>query len=1129
MGGLKSKWRVITVVIFAVCAGLAGLMELLKPVPNGCNMTYMYPTYIPISAANNISAGKYGLYLYHEGWRKIDYDAHLKQLSGVPVLFIPGNGGSYKQVRSLAAESDRAFQGGPLESTFYQESSFTPEEAGLSSSSNGRQEEDMRTIFSSIRGQNQYPNVLDWFAVDLEGEHSAMDGRILEEHTEYVVQAIHRVLDRYKESFNTRLKDSKENSGILPTSVILVGHSMGGFVARAAVVHPNLRKGVVETIITLSSPHRSPPVALQPSLGHFFSQVNKAWRNGYQIQRTRSGRWVSDPMLSNVVVISISGGIHDYQVRSTLASLEGIVPPTHGLTIGATGMRDVWLSMEHQSILWCNQLVIQVAHAMLHLIDQNTGQPLSSTQKRLAVFISTLRSGIPQNFGWMSSVQLQHYAKHLPITVEELGISGKPGWMKDQFSCPGSTKWADDSRERDLYIEGTTVTVLAMDGRRRWMDIKKLASDGKDNFIFVTNLAPCVGVRIHLWPEKSKLSLREKVPAIKRVVEVTSKMVNIPAGPAPRQIEPGSQTEQAPPSAVLCLDPDELHGFRFLTISVAPRPTISGRPPPAASMAVGQFFNPRQGRVKFSPQLLLQSSYKEQDLILQDNHPLILNLSFSISMGILPVTLKVKTLGCGIKDSVLPNEQIGDEEHSSLCKLRCFPPVVLVWDTESGLTVIPNLYSDTIAMDSSPALWGSRHDSEKTTLLLMVDPHCSYKISSSISLSAAASKFILLHGSQIIGFMMSILFFMLMKQARAWELDLPIPSVLSAVESNLRLPLSFSFLALGPLVVHMGLAVFAKEPTPPLASFVMVSLVCYTFANGAVVILTLSTQLFFYVAASIQVFFKQRWQAWEHRLHVDFVSRFLDRFSILSSFQVSFIFLMIIKMLRGRPTFTVGVIAIVLISFLHPALGLIILLLSHAWCCHTALCSHRHRKGDWSNSKLKADIFPPQADRVIMDGFEMEGNHSPNSAISFGDTQLETFNYQQGMLLLHLAATAMLVPSLVAWGQRLGMDQSIPWFLDSALSLGIVLHAFCASKANYNVLLFPFPHFWVTRVKEAGLSIVYCLAGFYCYFSGLALAPYRSFYAMATVGLVSVCFRIAEKRYREKGDFHLNRRHSHRH
>lgn len=40
------------------------------------------------------------------------------------------------------------------------------------------------------------------------------------------------------------------------------------------------------------------------------------------------------------------------------------------------------------------------------------------------------------------------------------------------------------------------------------------------------------------------------------------------------QMEPGSQTEQAPPSAVLCLSPEEMRGFRFLTISVAPRPVL---------------------------------------------------------------------------------------------------------------------------------------------------------------------------------------------------------------------------------------------------------------------------------------------------------------------------------------------------------------------------------------------------------------------------------------------------------------------------------------------------------------------------------------------------------------------------
>lgn len=84
-------------------------------------------------------------------------------------------------MRSLAAESDRAYQNGPLERTFYQEASLSPEERAA------------HIDLSGIQLPNQYTSRLDWFAVDLEGEHSAMDGAILEAHTEYVVYAIHKV------------------------------------------------------------------------------------------------------------------------------------------------------------------------------------------------------------------------------------------------------------------------------------------------------------------------------------------------------------------------------------------------------------------------------------------------------------------------------------------------------------------------------------------------------------------------------------------------------------------------------------------------------------------------------------------------------------------------------------------------------------------------------------------------------------------------------------------------------------------------------------------------------------------------------------------------------------------------
>lgn len=100
MQGFRAKLRVAVLVIITIWIGLLALYGLLKPISNGCIMTYMYPTYIPISTNDGGSSAKYGLYLYHEGWKKIDFNEHIKQLSGVPVLFIPGNGGSYKQARS---------------------------------------------------------------------------------------------------------------------------------------------------------------------------------------------------------------------------------------------------------------------------------------------------------------------------------------------------------------------------------------------------------------------------------------------------------------------------------------------------------------------------------------------------------------------------------------------------------------------------------------------------------------------------------------------------------------------------------------------------------------------------------------------------------------------------------------------------------------------------------------------------------------------------------------------------------------------------------------------------------------------------------------------------------------------
>ncbi|KAM6589454.1 hypothetical protein CsatA_012059 [Cannabis sativa] len=121
----------------------------------------------------------------------------------------------------------------------------------------------------------------------------------------------------------------------------------------------------------------------------------------------------------------------------------------------------------------------------------------------------------------------------------------------------------------------------------------------------------------------------------------------------------------------LLLLPVDMNGFKFLTVSVAPHPTISGRPTSAASMAVGQFFNPDEGKLDVCPWFMLQSSYSHKEMFVKEDHPLALNLSFSISLGLLPATLSLKTAGCGIKYSGLQDEETEDVE-------------TFAWDDTSG-------------------------------------------------------------------------------------------------------------------------------------------------------------------------------------------------------------------------------------------------------------------------------------------------------------------------------------------------------------------------------------------------------------------------------------------------------------
>lgn len=106
-------------------------------------------------------------------------------------------------------------------------------------------------------------------------------------------------------------------------------------------------------------------------------------------------------------------------------------------------------------------------------------------------------------------------------------------------------------------------------------------------------------------------------------------------------------------------------------------------------------------------------------------------------------------------------------------------------------------------------------------------------------------------------------------------------------------------------------------------------------------------------------------------------------------------------------------------------------------------------------------------------------------------------------------------------------ELSFLWLLDSVLCIGIILHGICNSKPEFNSFTLSLTGVPIRKVK---LYFIYLIAGYWSYFSGLALAPYRAIYAMAAVGSISFALQMLQRSIRDKKEAtYGSRKHSHRH
>jgi pimeloyl-ACP methyl ester carboxylesterase len=241
--------------------------------PKTCDGNYIIPGYFDpeFRSSQSVLNKRYSLLLHREGARK--------GLSGLPVLFIPGNAGNFKQIRSFGGVAHRI----------------------------ARWEQER------LGGPNME---IDLFAMETRKELSAFNVKHLENQAEYASEAIQFILGLYR----------KEKSVITPKSVVIIGHSMGGIVARKIPLLDTYLEGSISIIITLASPHYEPPFALNRAIYLFYQHLNNEWRQGSQLK------------LRNITIVSIASGNRDLVLYSGLTHLDGIVEESRGFTVYSTGM-----------------------------------------------------------------------------------------------------------------------------------------------------------------------------------------------------------------------------------------------------------------------------------------------------------------------------------------------------------------------------------------------------------------------------------------------------------------------------------------------------------------------------------------------------------------------------------------------------------------------------------------------------------------------------------------------------------------------------------------------------------------------------------------------------------------------
>ncbi|XP_059047007.1 GPI inositol-deacylase [Achroia grisella] len=303
----SSIFQIISIVF--VIGYLLGALNLhFTDKSNYCLMTYMFefPQFVAISVPENRIFPQYGLYAYSEG--RLTERARKMWFDGVPVLYLPGNSGSHMQARSLASVALR----------------------------------------KALDSGNEYH--FDYFTISYNEELSALYGGVLQDQTEFASACISRILSLYKSNRYTKN---------VPTSVILIGHSMGGLIVKRLLAYPSTLN-TTSIGITLAAPLQAPVINFDMAMNDYYKLIDIEWEQNVNRE---------PEVKQKKFLLSFGSGPKDILVPSWLTSSnESFIS---ALTSAVPG---VWVTTDHLSIVWCKQLVMAINKFLFSIIDPWTAQ-----------------------------------------------------------------------------------------------------------------------------------------------------------------------------------------------------------------------------------------------------------------------------------------------------------------------------------------------------------------------------------------------------------------------------------------------------------------------------------------------------------------------------------------------------------------------------------------------------------------------------------------------------------------------------------------------------------------------------------------------------------------------------------